>query len=330
MWHPVKIEEISALLIAYQRPDNIEMILSKVVDAGIKDIFVSLDYPRFPDSDSLHRREEIIRVVERFAANPNLSIRISAFSRNVGCGVAVTTACDWFFDSVNLGVVLEDDCIPSSGFFSYMQFALAGLNFIDDLYIASGSRLHPYPTIGVEWELNCSPVFWGWGSSSNKWKFLSTEIKLPLPRIRKYPSPLTIPSFYWRAGSRRVREGFVDTWDTLISELFHRLNLRNLSPSRSLVQNIGDDEYATHEMSYLPTLPVASEIFDAPNSVPIFSSADSAECGIFLYKYRARHIVTTSLTKVLDRTIRTHQSSNPFVYRLVDGFDHYTELRVGQ
>lgn len=328
MWQAVEIEEISALVIAYQRLENVEEILSRVVVAGIKNIYISVDYPRVPDSESLHRREEIIKLVEKFALEPTLQVRLSTFTQNVGCGVAVTTACDWFFDSANFGVVIEDDCIPTPGFFTYMGLALAGLNDSECAYVASGSRLHPPAEDSSGWELNSFPIFWGWGSTSKKWKQLSAQIKEPLPSFRKYPNPFSIQSFYWRAGSRRVREGFVDTWDTLISELFYRTGFHNVSPSLSLVQNIGDDEHATHNMDYLSSLPQASETFDSPLTPPQFDTSNNKECGKFLYRYNPRHIFTTLLTKLLDRTLRSHISVKPFAERMATSSYLYSENKV--
>jgi hypothetical protein len=257
-----------------------------------------------------------------------LRIKLSVFSQNVGCGIAVTTACDLFFYSVDLGLVLEDDCIPTSGFFTFMQFALNQLEFTEDLYIASGSRLHPHIEDGIHWELNTFPVFWGWGTSSRKWKYVSSQMREPLPPIMRYPKPFSIQSVYWRAGSHRVREGHVDTWDTVISELFHRLKLRNLSPSMSFVRNVGNDQYATHEMSYLVNLPAASQHFLEPSTKPSFSPLNNEICGRFLYNYRVRHILTTSLTRVLDLTIRKPEANIPFVRRLKSSTKFYSEHEV--
>jgi hypothetical protein len=328
MLQAVEISGISALLIAYQRPDNVEKILSEVVRAGISDIFVSLDYPRIVSVESLQRRDEVIKVVHRFASDPSLRIKLSVFSQNVGCGVAVTTACDWFFNSVTHGLVLEDDCIPTSGFFSFMQFALNQLESNDDLYVASGSRLHPSIEDGTRWELNTFPVFWGWGSSAPKWKYMSLQMREPLPPLKRYPKPFSIRSVYWRAGSRRVREGYVDTWDTVISELFHRLELRNLSPSKSLVKNVGNDQHATHQMSQLAKLPVASQDFLKPSAEPIFSFLKNTICGRYLYNYRVRHIFTTAFTRFLDRTIRASEVNIPFVLRLNSSTEFYSEQEV--
>lgn len=325
MWHPADIEDISVLIIAYQRVENVERILSKIATSGIKNIFISLDYPSTPDTESLNRQEEIVKIVKKFASNPVYRVRLATFSRNVGCGVAVIKACDWFFNSVEFGVVLEDDCIPTRGFFNYMQYALGVMRESKEIYIASGSRLHPCLD-GTQWELNNFPIFWGWGSTSNKWKFLSSQIKEPLPALLNYPSRFSVQSFYWRAGSRRVRHGFVDTWDTLISELFYRNNLKNLSPSISLVQNIGDDEHATHAMSQLKNLPKAEEEFSLPKSLPIFEVSKNKEIGKYLYKYRAKHIVTTTLNQILDLTFRSYKADKPFKYRVEIAKSHYVEV----
>jgi hypothetical protein len=330
MWQSAEIEEISVLLVAYQRPENVKEILSRVVAAGIKNIYISLDFPKIPNPESLRRREEILKTVEQFAIKPQLQIKLSVFSQNVGCGVAVIKACDWFFDSVDLGVVIEDDCIPTPGFFSYMQLALVTLKYSEDCFTASGSRLHPPPKDGARWELNTFPIFWGWGSTSDRWKYLSEQIRAPLPSFWKYPSPYSVQSIYWRAGSRRVREGFVDTWDTLISELFYRRRIKNLSPPSSLVQNIGDDEHATHEMNHLSDLPQAREEFNYPNSLPLFDFSNNEICGKFLYNYRLRHILSTFFTKVLDRTIRFHLSDKSFVDRVRDASLRYREVPVSK
>jgi hypothetical protein len=328
MLQAVEIERISALVIAYQRPENVERILSEVVKAGIREIFVSLDYPKVPTADSLMRHEEVIGIVRRLSLDPTLRVKLSVFSQNVGCGVAVTTACDWFFNSVRLGIVLEDDCIPTSGFFTYMQFALEQLESVPDIYVASGTRLHPSIDDQTQWELNTFPIFWGWGTSANKWKSISSQMREPLPPLQRYPKPLSVRSVYWRAGSRRVREGYVDTWDTIISELFHRLGLRNLSPSKSLVMNVGNDQHATHEMSHLQNLPLASQFYRKPLAEPLFSEVNNKNCGRYLYNYRVRHILTTTLTRLIDHTIRASQSSIPFVRRLDSSTEIYSRRGV--
>ena len=43
---------------------------------------------------------------------------------NLGCGLAVSTAIDWFFSYEEEGIILEDDCLPSDSFFHFCDFML--------------------------------------------------------------------------------------------------------------------------------------------------------------------------------------------------------------
>jgi hypothetical protein len=99
----------------------------------------------------------------------------------------------------------------------------------------------------------------------------------------------------------------------------------NLSPITSLVNNVGDDEHATHEMLALANLPAAAEQFTIPDAKPLFSRNDNDFCGKFLYGYRARHILSTSVTKILDKTLFSSKRRKPFIARLDASKVFYSE-----
>ena len=41
--------------------------------------------------------------------------------KNVGCKEAVSQAIAWFFNNVEQGIILEDDCLPGETFFNYCE-----------------------------------------------------------------------------------------------------------------------------------------------------------------------------------------------------------------
>ncbi len=41
--------------------------------------------------------------------------------RNLGCGPAVASAISWFFEQVETGIILEDDCVPSQSFYRFCE-----------------------------------------------------------------------------------------------------------------------------------------------------------------------------------------------------------------
>ena len=326
----IEADALSALVIAYQRPENVSTIIKKIVNSGIKRISVALDYPRIPDLNSIARHKAILEVVNDFASDKSLEFKILEFSQNVGCGVAVTTACDWFFEENQFGIVLEDDCIPTPGFFEYQRHAINQLSINPEIFVISGTRLHKAGDQSNGWELNNYPVFWGWGSSSDRWKFISTQIRKALPRAYRSRGAFSVESQYWRAGSRRVRNGFVDTWDTVVSEIFHRFNLKNLSPAVTYIENIGNDAHATHDMSKLRNTLGASEIFDLPEKIPTYSSHENKRCAKYLYGINPRHYLTTNLTRILDSCFKSRLIGLPFNLRLERARNLYTVSIIGR
>ena len=39
----------------------------------------------------------------------------------MGCRKSVSSGISWFFDQEEMGIILEDDCLPSESFFNYCK-----------------------------------------------------------------------------------------------------------------------------------------------------------------------------------------------------------------
>jgi hypothetical protein len=48
-------------------------------------------------------------------------VRTLFHERNLGCGPGPATAINWFFENVEEGIILEDDCLPHPDFFVYCE-----------------------------------------------------------------------------------------------------------------------------------------------------------------------------------------------------------------
>jgi GR25 family glycosyltransferase involved in LPS biosynthesis len=64
---------------------------------------------------------------------------------NLGCGLAMSSALDWFFKQVDSGIVLEDDIDFSSSFLETMDYLLSTLK--DNAQIGSITGLNPISTL---------------------------------------------------------------------------------------------------------------------------------------------------------------------------------------
>lgn len=321
---------IPLLIVAYQRPDNVRLILEKSYRSGVRIFYISLDAPRNDSAESRENNEAIRKDSLSFARENHVQLYLREFSKNVGCGVAVLTACDWFFSENHLGVVLEDDCIPGEDFFKFMSFALETLSNNSEIMMASGTQRAPSGLFTDLWHLDTYPVFWGWGTTASKWRVLAKEALDLNPESEQFRNFFDKEKTYWGAGVRRVLEGYVDTWDTLISAVFFLNQFKNLSPAKSLVNNVGNDAHATHPMDFLDREIHSVSSFPEPDSEPIFQPAINRRIAVILYNIGFRHLASTRITKLIDAFRSSSLRNNSLRERYAQSTSYYSQVvKVG-
>src|SRR5205085_2322622 len=98
--------------------------------------------------------------------------------KNLGCKIAVSSSLQWFFGQVEMGIVLEDDCVPDLTFFAYCESLLfkyredhrvmhiSGTNFL-------GRKSSSYPQ---SYYFSKYVSIWGWASWARAWKAYDPEL----------------------------------------------------------------------------------------------------------------------------------------------------------
>lgn len=293
--------ELALLVIAYLRPDNLEFILDTAIDAGVKIIYISIDYPKNPTKDNLELHNQVISVARKYRNCSQYTIHIVEREFNVGCSAAVLSSCDWFFNNVEKGIVLEDDCIPTSDFFEYCRDALKIVQNDEGIWIACGTQFAPR-SLSHTWVLSKYPLTWGWATTSIKWKEMSASLresegKLPRFKSRNISFPEAI---YWDAGALRATRGISDAWDTpLVQKMLLNSKLAIL-PNVSLVSNIGNDEFATHTHGSSIGLKQETGKYTRSDYLPIVNTDVDYWLKKRFYRIRIRHILTTRVTYLID------------------------------
>lgn len=80
--------------------------------------------------------------------------------RNQGCRAGVRSAIDWFFEQVDEGIILEDDCVPHPDFFPYCAHLLNRNRDNPTVMHISGDN-----STSVDWQGDDSYRFVRWSSS---------------------------------------------------------------------------------------------------------------------------------------------------------------------
>ena len=95
------------LFLIFNRPETTQQVFSAIKKAKPPRLYVAADGPRY----DYPNEAESCEIVRTIATNVDWECEVKTLFRetNLGCGLAVTSAIDWFFEQESEGIILEDD-----------------------------------------------------------------------------------------------------------------------------------------------------------------------------------------------------------------------------
>jgi hypothetical protein len=241
--------DLPILFLIFNRPRLTAEVFSVLRKIRPKRLFVAADGPRA----GIESEAELCRRTRAIATTLDWECQLTTLfrDRNLGCGPAVSGAITWFFEQVEEGIVLEDDCLPSLSFFEFCKYALE--KFRDDPRIGSISGNYFLPSgLLFEQPYYFSKYFqiWGWATWRRAWQKyrfdLSFEGEEKWFGILRDIHPAPLEAEYWLEVLRGLKKGTVNTWDYQMMFLSWRERFLHVAPTKNLVTNIGYGPDATH------------------------------------------------------------------------------------
>lgn len=252
------------LLLVFNRPKLTARVFAEIRAQKPVSLYVASDGAR----PGRHGEAELVDETRRIATAVDWPCEIRTLFResNLGCGRAVSTAIRWFFDNVEEGIVLEDDCLPHQDFFRYCETLLD--RYRDETKIATIAGTHFLPdSLSHRQTHYASKYFqmWGWASWRRAWRHYDFELQALSDgewfQLLQTRHPIAIEAGYWREVLLSLRAGNVDTWDFQALFSFWRIGANHMMPGRNLISNLGYGLDATHTnftsfMAEIPTHPL--------------------------------------------------------------------------
>lgn len=237
------------LFLIFNRPDTTRQVFSVIREIKPTRLFIAADGPRADRSGDAKLCKETRQIIKEI--DWPCQVQTLFRDNNLGCKIAVSSAIDWFFDQVEEGIILEDDCLPDPSFFPYCSALLEKYRNRDNIMLISGTNLlGKWKEDKQSYHFSVYGGIWGWASWRRAWKKYDVEMK-------DWPDQETKQAIRKFMGSQkqykerafrfdRVFRGKIDTWDYQWS--FTRLKNQGLSivPAVNLVKNIGFGTEATH------------------------------------------------------------------------------------
>ena len=256
--------ETPILFLIFNRPDTTALVFEQIKGVKPKHLFIAADGPRDnrPGEADLCKasRDIVLQGIDWECEVKTLFREV-----NLGCGVAPAKAINWFFDNVDQGIILEDDCLPDPSFFTYCELLLEKYKYDDRVLTIGGTNLGYTLQNGNSYEYSRFMNMWGWASWKRSAKIIDYSLlnwkKIYFKKLFLISRTHTGNSIdinwinYWQNYFDIVSSGNLDCWDYqwVFSQLLHRKI--SIFPAKNLIKNIGFTHNATHTV--YPNHPIA-------------------------------------------------------------------------
>jgi hypothetical protein len=236
------------LFLIFNRPEVTEKVFNEIRRRKPKYLYVAADGPR--DAKEGEREKcEITRKVVLNNIDWECDVKTLFRDQNLGCGRAVSEAITWFFENVEEGIILEDDCLPDPTFFTFCSELLARYRNDTRIYSITGSNFQDGIKRGNgSYYFSRFPYIWGWATWRRAWINYDFEMK----ELQKFLASDTLKLIFhenevinfWKESLIKSKK--IDTWDFQWSFTLWFKNAYSISANQTLVQNIGFGSEATH------------------------------------------------------------------------------------
>lgn len=236
----------------FNRPESTAKVLQSIKFQKPKKLFVHCDGPRPDVPDDLPKVQAVRQLILK-EVDWECDLKLLFRDENLGCGRGPASAMSWFFEQVEDGIILEDDCLPHPDFFQYCQELLDKYRYNTDIYIISGSNLNITTTNKYSYGFTKYAGIWGWATWKRTWQFFDFDFSISENEFRQQVAPFLRNKYaekYWIDILRKVNMDNNRTyWDYQLHLIMLLNRALHIRPTQNLITNIGFDEYATHTMN---------------------------------------------------------------------------------
>lgn len=237
------------LLVVHKRADTTAEVVRSVRVARPSRVYVAGDGARPWVPDEQEAVTTVRQSLERLIDWP-CDVRTRWSEKNLGCGLAVKTAIDWFFENETEGIILEDDTVPNASFFSFATELLRRYRTDSAVGMIAGTNhtgVRPR-TASYLFSRNRRP--WGWAGWAASWQVMDYEMSWrKAGRTNEVLQRMGVSRrqwTHWQRALRAIDSGAVDAWDWQWFFSMAANGLSTATPGENLVANIGFRSDATH------------------------------------------------------------------------------------
>jgi hypothetical protein len=274
--------DTAVLFLVFNRPDVTTKVFEAIRKAKPTRLYVAADGARADKQGEASKVNEVREIAT--CVDWKCEVKTLFRDENLGCKRAVSEGISWFFDHEEMGIILEDDCLPHQTFFSYCEELLERYKYDEKIALISGTTLSDESSLNESYYFSRYPHIWGWASWRRVWLKYDLEFnnlyKLKENNNFKKSFNNLQEYHYWINCFESVCSGKVNTWDYQMVYMSFIYSMLSIYPKKNQITNIGFSENATHTTNkYSPLANLKSDGLVFPLKHPIFFTINyEAEC----------------------------------------------------
>ena len=268
--HPLKT---AVLFLVFNRLDTTKQVFEAIRQAKPPRLYIAADGARETKEGEA---EKVKAVRDYIISNIDWECEVKTLFReqNFGCGPNVKSSIDWFFENEEMGIILEDDTVPSQSFFYFCEELLS--RYKDDTRIAqiNGTNHIGYKPFDESYLFSKYKACWGWASWQRAWKnmdfemnWLKSSYKDMVFENMGYGSKSIL---HWKNAVKSIQDGKVSAWDWQWYFSVALQGQMTIFPRVNLVSNVGFGDDATHTFGKAPENFIKSLDINFPLKHPEF------------------------------------------------------------
>ncbi len=169
------ISDIPVLFIAFARPQFAHKVFDMIKEAKPKKLYFYCDKARNGNSEELENNNIIKDYIKEISWDCDLKTWFR--DENIGVDPSVENAIDWLFKNEDIGIVLEEDCVPSLAFFDFCRQLLPKYNDDKRVWFISGNNfIEDYNPNGYDYIISSVSYQWGWATWRDRWQKMNRGI----------------------------------------------------------------------------------------------------------------------------------------------------------
>ena len=245
------------LLITFNRPDHTRRVLTEILKQEPQALYVCQDGPRDGNENDRIKCQEVRDVIDELISvysknNKHFKLHTLYQPVNLGCGPGPAVGISWFFERVEQGIVMEDDCLPHPDFFGYCKELLERYKDDKQVQFINATLYHDRWKCEASYGFSHYMITGAWAAWRETWQGFDLDLQgLNAWIFRKQVLGLTYnraEANWWYFKVKEIQKDSAKKsyWDYQMQVHLFMNNALTIHPKVNLISNIGFDAEGTH------------------------------------------------------------------------------------